>query len=66
MKTFKITIEEHISQEFEVEATDLEEAMELAQEKYWDGEFVVHPLNTPTARLMLADDGENATEWVEF
>ena len=67
-KTFKITIEEHITQEFEVEATDIEEAMELAEQKYWDGEFVVDSMGMPTARLMQAEDEETneTTEWVEF
>lgn len=64
---FKITIEEHISQEFEVEAVDIGEAMEIAQQKYNDGEFVVEP-NTPTAKLMMAEDeyGAECTEWEEF
>lgn len=64
---FKITIEEHISQAFEVEATDIGEAMEIAQQKYKTGEFVVEP-STPTAKLMMAEDeyGAECTEWEEF
>lgn len=65
---FKITIEEHISQTFEVEAVDIEEAMEVAEEKYDNGEFVVDNCNAPTAKLMMAEDeltGE-MTEWTEF
>lgn len=66
MKTFKITIEEHISETFEVEANDIGEAMEIAEEKYNDGEFVLEPGNV-TAKLMMADDGEgDCTEWTEF
>ena len=66
MKTFKITIEEHISETFEVEANDIGEAMEIAEEKYNDGEFVLEPGNV-TAKLMMADDGEGeCTEWTEF
>lgn len=67
MKKFKITIEEHISQTFEVEATDIGQAMEIAQQKYNAGEFVVEP-NTPTAKLMMAEDQESdeITEWEEF
>lgn len=64
---FKITIEEHISQEFEVEAIDIGEAMEIAQEKYNNGEFVLEPGNL-TAKLMMAEDkyGVECTEWEEF
>ena len=62
----KVIIEEHISGEFEVEAADIEEAMEIAEQKYWDGKFVVDSMSMPTARLMMADDGNECTEWVEF
>lgn len=67
MKTFRITIEEHISQEFIVEATDIDEAMDIAEQKYYNGEFVVE-LGLPTARLMQAEseDGTECTEWEEF
>lgn len=65
---FKVTIEEHISQAFEVEASSMEEAMQIAEQKYSDGEFVVDNCNAPTAQLMMAEDevtGE-CTEWEEF
>ena len=65
MKTIVI-IEEHISQAFEVEADTLEEAMEIAEQKYNDGEFVVDAFNAPTAKLMMADDGRYQTDWEEF
>ena len=67
MKKFRITIEEHISQEFIVEAVDMDEAMEIAEQKYHEGEFVVEP-GLPTARLMQAEseDGAECTEWEEF
>lgn len=64
---FKVTIEEHISQTFEVEAADAEEAMEFAEESYNNGEFVLEPGNI-AARLMMAEneyDGET-TDWIEF
>ena len=60
-----VTIEEHISQPFEVEADILEEAMEIAAQKYYDCEFVINSTDV-TAKLMMADDGENCTEWSEF
>ena len=64
---FKITIEEHVSQAFEVEATDIFKAMEIAEQKYKDGEFVLEP-GELTAKLMMAEDefGTEHTEWEEF
>lgn len=61
-----VTIEEHISQAFEVEANTIEEAIQIAEQKYYDGEFVVDAFNAPNAKLMMADDGEHCTEWEEF
>ena len=61
-----VTIEEHISQAFEVEADTLEEAMQIAEQKYYNGEFVVDAFHAPTAKLIMADDGEHCTEWEEF
>ena len=60
-----VTIEEHISQAFEVEADTLEEAMQIAEDKYYNNGFV---LENPclTDRLMMADDGNNQTEWRKF
>ena len=41
MRTYKVTIEEIISEEFEVDAESIEEASEIAEELYFKGEFVV-------------------------
>lgn len=64
--TIQVTIEEIVSQTFEVEADDIDEAMEIAEEKYWNGEFVLDP-GEVVARQMMADDGHgDCTEWTEF
>lgn len=60
-----VTIEEHISQAFEVEADTLEEAMQIAEDKYRSGEFVLDDVNV-TARLMMAENNYETTEWEEF
>ena len=67
MKKFKIIIEEHVSEEFEVEAENMEEAFNIAEKKYYSGEFVLEPGNV-SHRLMSREtaDGKECTEWVEF
>lgn len=62
----KVIIEEHISQEFEVEAENIEDALEKAERMYYNEELVVDAFNAPTCKLMMADDGEKQTEWTEF
>lgn len=66
-KVFKVAIEEHINQIFEVEALDLGEAMQLAEERYYKGEYVLDGEANVSARLMSAEDNNgDYTEWVEF
>lgn len=65
---FIIDIEEMIVQSFEVEAESMEEAMEIAEEKYWKGEFVLEADADVAARQMRASSEgfEEQTEWTEF
>ena len=65
-KKFKITIEEHISQSFEVEATDIEEAMEIAERGYNNGFLVVEDPTLVAKQMMAEDENGETTEWVEF
>lgn len=67
MKTFKITIEEMISQSFDIEAETIEEAMEIAERDYNDGYLVVDNGDLVAKQMMAEDEDNNeATEWVEF
>ena len=68
MKKFKVTIEEHISETFEVEAADMDEAMELAEERYYNCEYILGAEASVNARLMKGVDPEEdeETEWTEF
>lgn len=61
-----VSIEEHISQKFEIEAEDIGDALKKAEQMYYNEELVVDSFNAPTCKLMMADDGEMTTEWVEF
>lgn len=64
---FTVTIEELISQEFKMNANSLEEAMNMAKEKYNEGEFVLAP-GTLISKQMQAinENSKDITEWTEF
>jgi len=64
---YTVIIEEHIAHEFSVEACDIYQAMQIAEERYHQGLFVVQS-STPNARLVMARDNETGemTEWREF
>lgn len=49
---YNVTIEEHVSEMFPIEADSLEEAMEIAEKQYNDGVLVVNS-DSVTARLMM-------------
>ena len=62
----KVIIEIHLSKQIEVEAEDMGEAMELAEEYYNNGDFCFDTQLEPTAKLMMAETEDESTEWVEF
>lgn len=66
MPKYTITIEEMVSENFEVEAATADEAMEIAERKYRDGEFVLEPGNLVCTQMAITDPDEEATEWIEI
>lgn len=67
LRTFEVSIEETVSQTFEVEAHDMEEAEEIAIEKYDDGEFVLEPGELQMKQMMVHDpETDEYTSWNEF
>lgn len=66
MKIFKIHIEETVVDTFTVEAETEEEAMEIAEANYYNGEFVLAPGSVVTKQMSAEDENGKATEWVEF
>lgn len=64
---YTVTIEEHIAQEFPVDACDLFHAVQSAETAYKQGVFAVQSA-TSNARLIMARDDETGetTEWKEF
>ena len=66
MKKYKITIEEIISQTFDVEANSLEEALEIAEHNYKTGKFVFAQGNLVCKQICGEDENGHCTEWYEF
>lgn len=64
MKKFIIAIEETVVQEFEVMAEDSIEALEIAEQKYRKGEFVLEPGEVQFRQMASVED--EPTEWMEF
>ncbi len=64
MKKFIIAIEETVVQEFEVMADNSIEALEIAEQKYRKGEFVLEPGEVQFRQM--ASVGDEPTEWMEF
>ena len=44
-RKYSIIIEETISENFEIEAEDIDEALKVAKQKYKNGEIVLNPGN---------------------
>lgn len=66
-KKYVVTIEETISQDFDIEANSLEEALEIARKKYCDGEFVVESEScTFVQAKAMTEDASDLTEWREI
>lgn len=66
-KNFVVTIEEHISQDFDIEANSLEEALEIARKKYRAGEIVVEPEScTFVQAKAITEDATETTPWEEI
>lgn len=66
-KKFVITIEEMVTEDFEVFAETEEEAVEIATEKYNSGEFVLEPGNLVAKQMQIHNvTDDEYTDWFEF
>ena len=65
-KTYKIIIEEIISDEFAVTASSEEDAVKTAMAKYKNGEWVLSPGNLLEKKIAVITDGSDASEWIAF
>lgn len=63
---FLLTIEEMVSQDFEVDAEDEKEALEIAIDKYKKGIFVLEPGEVKYRQILINTQEEKVSAWVEF
>lgn len=68
MKKVIATIEETVVDTFEFEIEDDEDELEIAVEKYKNGELVLTPGEVMRRQIMTEIIGEphSSTEWIEF
>ena len=64
-RTYRVTIEETVADEFLVEAASEEEALEEAIQKYKTGKFILSPGEVVYRQLSIFDEGKE-TNWVKF
>lgn len=64
MKTYRVVIEETVSDEFEIEADSEEDAIDRAISEYNEGNFVVGP-NVTFRQISIVEDDE-FKNWIEF
>ena len=66
MKKFKVAIEETCVKEFEIKAEDSILALELAKQKYKNGELVLDPGEPQFRQIATIFPSNDSTEWVTF
>lgn len=67
MKTFRVIIEETISQAFNIKAETIEDAIEIARNDYRNGFLIVDNGNLVESNLMAEDEETNKkTDWEEL
>lgn len=66
-RVFAVTIEETVSETFNISAKNEEEAVKSAIEQYDCGELVLSPGKVDYKQLQVLDvENDIATEWIEF
>ncbi len=66
MKKYYVTIEEMISETFEIEAEEMGEAMEMAKQGYKNGKYVLMPGNLVAKQMSAESEDSECCEWTEF
>ena len=65
LKKFIVTIEQPLCKSFEIEASSIDDAEDIAREKYNNGELVITIDDKGTEALFMVEDDETgeSTEW---
>jgi len=66
LKRFIVTVEETISEDFEVYAENENEAFEITKNNYRNGTFVLQPGNVTFRQMTLMDEKEENATWRPF
>lgn len=62
----KVTIEEVISQVFEVEVTDIEHAYDEVRQMYVDGKLVLEEPSLTCANVAIHEHDEDVSDWLDL
>ena len=66
MKTFTIAIEQTFSRELEIQAKDVEEAMEIAERMYKNGKIVFNTEKPLFGQMSVMSPKDEVTDWIIF
>lgn len=67
MKTkYRISIEETVAQDFELEADSFDEALKIAERKYKNGEWVLTPGHLVGKQICAGNENGESVGWYEF
>ena len=66
MEKYTIAIEETVVEEFEIEANDFSEALDIAIEKYYKGEIVLCSGEVQMKKMAVVKSDCDSIEWIEF
>lgn len=65
-RKFIVTIEEKISQDFDIYANNITDALRIAEKGYNDGALVLAPGNLICKQISATDGKDHSVEWYEF
>ena len=66
MKKFTLIIEETVVDEFEVNANNEQEALEIARDKYKKGEFILSPGEVQYRQMTIKSPMKDEMNWISL